>query len=80
MGRGVDHRLAVIALAALAGAAEGWLITKTTRVEQVMLTIAGLLIIYPRAWLDAIGIALLAAVIVLQLRRRKRNEQPAASG
>ncbi len=72
--------LAVIGLAALAGAAEGWLITKTTRVEQVMLTIAGLLIIYPRAWLDAIGIALLALVIVLQVLRRKRSVQPATSG
>ena len=72
--------LAVIALAALAGAAESWLIIRTTRVEQVLLIIAGLLIIYPRAWLDMVGIALLALVIVLQLLRRKRSVQPAISG
>ena len=72
--------LAVIALVALAGAAEGWLITKTTYVEQVLLIIAGLLIIYPKAWLDLIGIALLALVIVLQVLRRKRSAQPAING
>ena len=65
--------LAVIALVALAGAAEGWLLHKTSRLEQLMLVAAGLLLIYPRPWFDAIGIALLGAVIVLQLVRRQRR-------
>ena len=71
--------LVVIALIALAAAAEGWLFDKTTLIERVLLIAAGLLLIYPRPWLDVIGIAVLAAVIVLQLlRRRQRTE--AASG
>ena len=64
---------AVIALVALAGAAEGWLLHKTSRLEQLMLVAAGLLLIYPRPWFDAIGIALVGAVIVLQLVRRQRR-------
>ena len=67
--------LVVIALIALAAAAEGWLLDKTTHIERVLLIAAGLLLIYPRPWLDVIGIAVLAAVIGLQLlRRRQRTE------
>ena len=65
----------VIALIALAAAAEGWLLDKTTHIERLLLIAAGLLLIYPRPWLDVIGIAVLAAVIGLQLlRRRQRTE------
>ena len=62
--------LVVIALVALAAAAEGWLFSKTTLIERGTLIAAGLLLIYPRPWLDAIGIALLAGVILMQLVRR----------
>jgi TRAP-type uncharacterized transport system fused permease subunit len=62
--------LVVMALVALAGAAEGWLFSKTTTLERAVLIAAGLLLIYPRPWLDAIGMALLAGVIVVQLVRR----------
>ncbi|HKO67583.1 MAG TPA: TRAP transporter fused permease subunit [Burkholderiaceae bacterium] len=62
--------LVVIALIALAAAAEGWLFSKTTLIERGMLIAAGVLLIYPRLWLDAIGIALLAAVFVMQWMRR----------
>ena len=62
--------LVVMALVALAAAAEGWLFSKTTLIERGLLIAAGLLLIYPRPWLDAIGMALLAGVIVMQLVRR----------
>ena len=62
--------LVVMALIALAAAAEGWLFSRTTTIERGVLIAAGLLLIYPRPWLDAIGMALLAGVIVLQLVRR----------
>jgi len=71
--------LVVIALIALAAAAEGWLLDKTTHIERGLLIAAGLLLIYPRPWLDVIGIAVLAAVIVLQLLRRRQRVE-AASG
>jgi TRAP transporter 4TM/12TM fusion protein len=70
--------LVVIALIALAAAAEGWLLDKTTHLERLLLIAAGLLLIYPRPWLDVIGIAVLAAVIVLQLLRRRQRTEAAS--
>jgi TRAP transporter 4TM/12TM fusion protein len=63
--------LGAIALVALAGAAEGWLLSKTNAIERVLLLIAGLLIVYPKAAYDAIGVALLIVAVVLQLVRRR---------
>jgi TRAP transporter 4TM/12TM fusion protein len=65
--------LVVMALIALAAAAEGWLFSTTTKIERALLIGAGLLMIYPRPWLDAVGIALLAMVIVTQLVRRRQR-------
>ena len=70
--------LVVIALIALAAAAEGWLFDKTTRIERLLLIAAGLLLIYPWPWLDLVGIAVLAAVIVLQLLRRRQRTEAAS--
>jgi TRAP transporter 4TM/12TM fusion protein len=61
--------LAVIALVALAGAAEGWLLKKTTLLERVALVAAGVLVLTPAAANDAIGIGLLGAVMVVQFLR-----------
>ena len=69
--------LVVMALVALAAAAEGWLFSKTTVIERVLLIAAGLLLIYPRPWLDAIGMALLAVVIVTQFVRRPQRPRAA---
>ncbi|MGZ9058301.1 MAG: TRAP transporter large permease subunit, partial [Burkholderiaceae bacterium] len=71
--------LVVIALIALAAAAEGWLFDKTSHIERVLLIAAGLLLIYPRPWLDVIGIAVLVVVMALQLLRRRQRVE-AASG
>jgi TRAP-type uncharacterized transport system fused permease subunit len=65
--------IAAFALVALAGAAEGWLIEKTTAIERMMLLAAGLLLVYPRPLLDAIGLALLVAALAIQLARRRRR-------
>ena len=65
--------LATIALVALAGAAEGWLLRKTSMLERLALLAAGILVLTPAALNDAIGIGLLAAVIVIQfLKPRAR--------
>ena len=63
---------AVLALVALAGAAEGWLIEKTTLFERSLLIAAGLLFVYPRPLFDAAGFALLGVAVTLQWRRRRR--------
>jgi TRAP-type uncharacterized transport system fused permease subunit len=61
---------AMIGIAALAGGMQGWVLKKTISLERWMLIIAGLLLVYPRAAFDYIGLALLVAVIVMQKLRR----------
>jgi TRAP transporter 4TM/12TM fusion protein len=63
---------AALALLALAGAAEGWLLGPARRMERLMLLAAGLLFVIPRPMFDAAGIALLAGVLALQALRRRR--------
>jgi len=60
---------AVIGLAALAAAASGWLLRRTTVLERVLLTAAGLALVYPATGPDLIAAAVVAAVVVLQVRR-----------
>ena len=45
---------------------QNWLFKKTTRVERWLLIVAGLALVYPKALLDYIGVALLAVVVVSQ--------------
>jgi len=68
--------LSVLALIALAGAAEGWLLSRTNLLERALLLLAGLLFVYPKALFDAIALGLLAAAVTMQLMRRGR---PAAA-
>ncbi len=66
-----------IGIAALAGGLQGWLFRKTSGFERWMLVIAGLMLVYPRALFDVIGLALVIAVIVMQ-KLRGAKVQPAA--
>jgi TRAP-type uncharacterized transport system fused permease subunit len=59
-----------LGIAALACAMQGWMLRKTLRLERWMLVAAGLALVYPRAAFDYIGLALLAAVLVMQWLRR----------
>jgi len=57
---------AMVGLVALAAGLTGWLIRKTTRFEQALLIIAGLVLVYP-GWIeDLIGFGLFAFAILLQ--------------
>jgi TRAP transporter 4TM/12TM fusion protein len=66
---------AAIGIAALAGGVQGWLLKRTTWIEQGMLIAAGLALVYPMALFDAIGIVLIAIVLAIQFFRR--SETPA---
>ena len=68
---------AIIGIAALAGGLQGWLLHKTNLLERWMLIVAGIMLVYPRALFDYIGIALFVAVIVMQ-KLHKGSAQPAA--
>ncbi|HKC42331.1 MAG TPA: TRAP transporter fused permease subunit [Burkholderiales bacterium] len=72
--------LSVLALIALAGAAEGWLLKRTNLLERTLLLLAGLLFVYPKALFDAIALGLLVAAVVLQLMRRGRPAAAAPGG
>jgi TRAP transporter 4TM/12TM fusion protein len=62
---------AFIGLAALAGGVENWFLKKTTLYERIMLLAAGLLLVYPIAVYDLIGLGLMVLVIVLQKLRKE---------
>jgi TRAP transporter 4TM/12TM fusion protein len=61
---------AALGIAALAGGVQGWALRRTTRIEQGMLIVAGLALVYPKALADAIGLALVALVLAVQFLRR----------
>lgn len=72
-----------IGLAALAGAAQGWALRRTTGAERALLALAGLLLVFPSLieaageavtgrdldYADIIGLALCAGVLAWQARR-----------
>lgn len=68
---------AAIGIAALAGGLQGWLFRKTTSLERWLLVIAGVMLVYPRAMFDYIGMALVLAVVVMQ--KLYRPSVPAAA-
>ncbi|HWP89753.1 MAG TPA: DUF3394 domain-containing protein, partial [Burkholderiales bacterium] len=68
---------AMIGIAALAAGVQGWLFKKTTSPERWMLIIAGLALVYPKAMLDYIGVALIVVVVVLQKLRKGPVHAPA---
>jgi TRAP transporter 4TM/12TM fusion protein len=67
---------AALGIAALAGGLQGWLLYKTTHIERWALIVAGVMLVYPAALFDYIGILLVGAVVVLQ---KLRNPSVAAA-
>jgi TRAP transporter 4TM/12TM fusion protein len=59
-----------LGLTALAAGVENWFLKQTTLYERLMLIAGGLILVYPVALYDAIGMLLLAAAIVSQKIRR----------
>ena len=61
-----------LGLTALASGVENYLLKKTTLYERIMLIAGGLILIYPVALFDAIGISLLIASYLSQKTRKDR--------
>jgi TRAP transporter 4TM/12TM fusion protein len=61
---------AAVGIMALAGGFQGWLFKKTPLYERIMLLVAGVLLVYPKTLFDAIGFALVAAVLASQWFRK----------
>jgi TRAP transporter 4TM/12TM fusion protein len=63
---------AALGIAALAGGVQGWALRRTNRIEQGMLIVAGLALVYPKALYDVVGIVLVALVLGMQFLRRDK--------
>ena len=61
-----------LGLTALAAGVENWLLRKTTLYERLMLVAGGLILVYPVALYDVIGICLLAGAIASQKLRKAK--------
>ncbi len=57
---------AVAGIATLAAGVQKWLLRECTRVEQWILIVSGLLLIYPGRWADGIGLAGVIAMLAWQ--------------
>jgi TRAP transporter 4TM/12TM fusion protein len=64
-----------LGIAALAAGLQGWAWRRTNALERILLVVAGFALAYPAGLADLIGIAGVAAVIVMQML--KRQPQPA---
>jgi TRAP transporter 4TM/12TM fusion protein len=60
---------AMIGIGALAGGMQNYLLRKTTLFERLALIVAGLLLVYPKALFDYIGIAIVVLVLTMQKLR-----------
>ena len=59
---------AVVGIAALAAGVQKWLLRACTQFERWVLIACGLMLVYPSAWLDGIGLAVVLAVLAWQWR------------
>jgi len=62
---------AAIGIAALACGVQGWMFTRTSWIERVVLIAAGLLLVYPTRAADLAGIVLVLVAVALQWRKRR---------
>ncbi|ODU10416.1 MAG: C4-dicarboxylate ABC transporter permease [Rubrivivax sp. SCN 71-131] len=59
-------------IAALACGAQNWALVRCRWWERLAFVAAGLLLVYPHAWADALGLGLIALPLLLQWLRRSR--------
>jgi TRAP transporter 4TM/12TM fusion protein len=63
--------IAAVGIAALAAGFQGWAFKRTTLLERCLFLCAGFALVYPSAWSDAIGFALVLGALAMQLLRRE---------
>ncbi|MFO1280956.1 MAG: TRAP transporter fused permease subunit [Burkholderiales bacterium] len=62
-----------IGIVALSAAYTRWWATTITRIEQTLLTIGGLVLVFNQTWLNLAGVAIVAATLGLNTLRAKRR-------
>jgi TRAP-type uncharacterized transport system fused permease subunit len=60
---------AAVGIAALAAGFQGWALRRTSRLERVLLIVAGFALAYPSWMADLVGLVLVAGVLAVQLLR-----------
>jgi TRAP transporter 4TM/12TM fusion protein len=68
----------LVGIFAVSAALEGYILHRMDWYERIISIVGGLLLIYPGLVTDLIGVALVAAVIAIQLVKRTRNKAAAA--
>jgi len=66
---------AIIGIISLVTGIGGWLFRRTNGFERVLLVIAGIMLIYPDAALDAVGVAVFAVGVASQVIRMRRMQR-----
>jgi TRAP-type uncharacterized transport system fused permease subunit len=67
---------AMIGIAALAGGVDAWFLKRASLLERILLIAAGLMLVYSSWVFDALGLGLVALVIILQKVRPETNPLP----
>ena len=67
----------LVGIFAVSASLEGWLLENMPWYQRIMSLLGGLLLIYPGIVTDAIGLGLVAAIVVIQLVSRKKAVQTA---
>jgi TRAP transporter 4TM/12TM fusion protein len=67
---------AAVGILALAGGFQGCLFSRTPLYERVMLLVAGVLLVYPSALFDAVGLSLVSLVLLSQWLRGRSASPP----
>jgi TRAP-type uncharacterized transport system fused permease subunit len=62
-----------VGIIALSAAFTRWFATTVTRVEQAILTVGGLILVFNQLWLNVVGIAFVLATLGLNLLRARRR-------
>ncbi len=63
----------IIGMTAISAAVEGYLLSNLNTVLRLLLAVAGLMTMYPGVTTDVVGIAIIAAVAVLQIVARRKK-------
>ena len=62
----------MVGIVALSAAYTRWFATTITRLEQVVLTAGGLILVFNQLWLNVIGITVVAVTLGLNMLRARR--------
>jgi len=65
---------AIVGIATLAAGVQRWLLRACTQFERWILVACGLMLVYPLAWLDGVGLAGVAVLLVWQWRGIRQAE------